>query len=199
MQKNSTNGKIFIVDDDESILKSLNRYFSSKDFEVLTYTNAADYIQDLDGHDVCLISDISMDEMDGLELQRHLNDKGSLRPIIFITAHGTVDKTKSALRHGAFDFIEKPFQPGDLLEKAEKAIEESKEIIQIFNRFETLTKKEKQIFEHVVKGLKNKEIGEVQFVSIATVETHRSRVMTKMNADSLPDLVKMSVQIHAII
>jgi FixJ family two-component response regulator len=185
---------IFIVDDEVEIRDSLERFFSYQGCRVSTYEDAQSYLDQLDQTQVgCLVSDIDMQDMSGLELQRHLNDINCVRPTIFMTGHASINIAIEAMKLGAFDFIEKPFDPDHLLQRIKVAIDSNREKIELINRYYTLTKKEREVFRCVVKGEKNKEMAESLYISMPTIEAHRSRVMRKMQAASLPDLVKMSV------
>lgn len=193
----STDKNVYIVDDDSTIRESLARFLSTHGFQVHTFANAKDYLHNLDQTTVgCLVSDIDMPEMTGLQLQRKLNDLKCVRPTIFITGHGNVNMAVEAMKIGAFDFIEKPFDPGLLMAKINLAIDKYQQKIQVLNRYQELTNKELEVCTCVVKGMKNREISETLFMSVPTVEAHRSKVMKKMQANSLPELVKMLVLIN---
>jgi FixJ family two-component response regulator len=188
---------VYIVDDDQEIRESLQKYFVFKGFEVNVYANAFAYLADLDERVVgCLVSDIDMEEMNGLVLQQRLNKLHSARPTIFITGYASVAKAIEAMKLGAFDFIEKPFDPDILIDKVLDAIQMSQEKIVTINRYQLLTEREVMVFKYVARGVRNKQISESMFISMPTVEAHRSKVMKKMQADSLSELVKMSVLIE---
>ena len=192
--------RVFIVDDDESVLSSLESYFSMKGYAVSTYNSALDF---LDGYDYkadiplgCLVSDINMDNMDGIELQTALNQRGFLLPTIFITGHADTNIAIKAMKLGAYDFIEKPFSPPELLKAVESAILDSTKSIEVNKRYLSLSKREKGVFSLIIKGYKNKNIAETLFISLATVEAHRAKIMKKMEADSFAELVTMSTLIN---
>jgi FixJ family two-component response regulator len=188
---------VYIVDDDQEIRESLQKYFVFKGFEVDVYAEASAYLADLDERVVgCLVSDIDMEEMNGLALQQRLNKLHSARPTIFITGYASVTKAIEAMKLGAFDFIEKPFDPDILIDKVLDAIQMSQEKIVTINRYQLLTGREVMVFKYVSHGARNKQISESMFISIPTVEAHRSKVMKKMQASSLSGLVKMSVLIE---
>lgn len=190
------NKKIYIVDDDIEIIESLARFLERHDFQVYTFSSAKDYLHNLDQASIgCLVSDIDMPEMTGLQLQRKLNDLQCVKPTIFITGHGNVNMAVEAMKIGAFDFVEKPFDPDLLMAKINLAISEYQYKIQVLSHYQELTKKELEVCACVVKGMKNREISETLFMSVPTVEAHRSKVMKKMQANSLPELVKMLVLI----
>ena len=185
---------VYIVDDEAEIRESLSRFFTYHGCQVEVFSDAKSYLDQLDQSQVgCLVSDIDMEEMNGLELQRHLQKINCIRPTIFMTGHGSVNLAVKAMKLGAIDFIEKPFDPNILLEKIKTCIDSNRKQIELLGRYRTLTKKECEIFECVAKGKKNKEMAENLCISMPTVEAHRSRVMKKMQASSLSELVKMSV------
>ena len=185
---------VYIVDDEQKVRDSLSKFLRLYGFKVKAYADAESYLYELDQDEIgCLISDIDMKDMDGLQLQRRLNEIKCIRPTIFITGHANVDIAVRAMKLGAVDFIEKPFDPDELAAKVGAAIDLFAERITILGCYRLLTKKEIEVFKHVAKGGKNRDIAEKLFISIPTVEAHRSRVMKKMQAGSLPELVKMSV------
>jgi FixJ family two-component response regulator len=185
---------VYIVDDEQKVRDSLSTFFSLHGFKVNTYADAESYLYELDQDEVgCLISDIDMEDMNGLQLQECLNEVGSIRPTIFITGHANIDVAIKAMKLGAVDFIEKPFDPDELVIKVIAAIEKFSDKMLISSCYRLLTKKEIEVFNLVARGDKNRSIAEKLFISIPTVEAHRSRVMKKMRAKSLPELVKMSV------
>ncbi|MCS5589491.1 MAG: response regulator [Candidatus Thioglobus sp.] len=195
--KNKELSVLYLIDDDKEIRDSLTIFFNVYDYNLVVFESALDYLDQVSHLDMkgCLISDISMEKMDGLELQRRLNKLGCIQPTIFITGHGDVNMAVKAMKLGAFDFIQKPFNPESLLEKVVKANKVFKDKLSVLSNYQTLTNRERSIFEQIVLGSKNKNIAEKLYISIPTVEAHRSRVMKKMKATSLPDLVKMSTYI----
>lgn len=188
---------VYLIDDDIEIIKSLSIFFNISDYQLITFDSAIDYLDQVSQVEMmgCLISDIVMDSMDGLELQRRLNKLGCIQPTIFITGHGSVDMAIQAMKLGAFDFIQKPFDPEILLEKVVEANNFFKEKMENLSKYQTLTNREDKVFRQVVLGLKNKDISKILSISIPTVEAHRSKVMQKMGADSLADLVKISLYV----
>ena len=195
-----TDRSVFIVDDDESVLGSLGNYFSMKGYVVSTYHSAIDFLKAYDyGAEVqlgCLVSDISMDHMDGIALQTELNERGFLLPTVFITGHADTNIAIQAMKLGAYDFIEKPFSPSDLLTAVESAILDKQKSIEINKRYLSLSKREKGVFSLIIAGYKNKNIAEKLFISLATVEAHRAKIMKKMEAGSFAELVTMSTLIN---
>jgi FixJ family two-component response regulator len=188
---------VFIVDDDKKVCDSLSNFFKLHDFEVSTYTSAQSYLDDLDRNYMgCLVSDIDMEDMTGLELQDSLNKIGCIRPTIFITGHANVNIAVEAMKLGALDFFEKPFDPDLLLAKVTDAINLFSEKIFILGCYNLLTQKEIEVFKLVISGDKNRSIAEKLFISIPTVEAHRSKVMKKMKVKSVAELVKLSTLLN---
>ena len=152
----------------------------------------------------CLVLDVQMPGLSGLELQRELTDAGISIPIIFITGHGDIPMSVRAMKAGAVEFLTKPFRDQDLLDAIEQAIDRDRElrkqqagIADLRDRFERLTPREREVMELVVAGLLNKQIAVRLGISEITVKLHRHQVMEKMKADSLADLVRMSEKLSA--
>jgi len=194
---NKTLPTLYLIDDDKEVRDSLSSFFRIYRYNVIVFESAIDYLDEVSHLDMkgCLISDVSMDGMDGLELQRRLMKLGCIQPTIFITGHGSVDMAVKAMQLGAFDFIQKPFDPEALLNKVVEANKVFKDRMSILENYQTLTQKEILVFNQVVSGSMNKNIADTLAISMPTVEAHRAKVMKKMKATSLPDLVKMSVYI----
>jgi FixJ family two-component response regulator len=189
---------IFIVDDDKSILRSLARLLRAADFKVVTFTSGQEY---LDRHDPdqpgCLISDLSMPGIDGLQLQSALSAAGELRPIIFLTGRGNIPSTVQAIQHGAVDFLTKPFNDVDLLAAIERAkvrdmqVRREQQQSAIINaNLKRLTPRERQVLAHVIAGRLNKQIAWTFGTKEKTIKVHRSRVMGKMKVRNVADLVR---------
>jgi FixJ family two-component response regulator len=188
-----------VIDDDEAVRSSLKLLLRSVKLPVTVYSSAQEflpkYMVDQPG---CLIVDVRMPGMSGLELQQQLNLRGAMVPVIFITGHGDISMAVEAMRQGAFDFIPKPFRDQDLLDRVQKALEKDaknrREISQtgrIKKQFETLTPREREVLELVTSGKPNKVMAADLGVSQRTIEIHRARVMEKMGANSLAQLVRM--------
>jgi len=191
---------VFLVDDDEAVRDALSIYLEGMGFTVRTFASAEAFLQGLGGLGYgVLVLDQRMAGMSGLELQSELNERGVQLPTIFITGHGDVPMSVKAMKAGAADFLEKPFRNSDLLASIEQLLvqdaarmEEIRLQARLTAKHNRLTPREKQVMECIVRGMSNKNIAELLKVSIRTVEVHRRRVMEKMDAASLPDLVRMA-------
>lgn len=206
MKKDNSTDKptVFIVDDDEPVRDSLRMLMRSVGLNAETFAGAAEFLQDYDGdRPGCLVLDIRMPGMSGMELQERLNDLHAIIPVIFITGHGDVPMAVKAIQHGAADFIQKPFRDQDLLDRINKAIEQDTsnraqllETRDIEERLANLTPREKEVLDLIVDGRPNKVIAADLDVSQRTVEIHRARVMDKMRASSLAHLVRMVMRLR---
>ena len=195
---------VFLVDDDEAVRDSLGLLMKSVDLTSRSFASAGDFLAEYDPDcPGCLILDIRMPGMSGMELQQKLIDMRAKLPIIFITGHGDIPMAVEAMQRGAVDFIPKPFRDGELLDRINKALENDRknrdslverEVIE--ERIEKLTQREKQVLELVVQGKANKVIAGDLEVSQRTVEIHRARVMEKMQVRSVAQLVRMVMQIQ---
>ncbi len=197
-------GKVHIVDDDEAVRKSLQMLFRTVGIDAVAHVSGDAFVEQFDDSgDGCILLDIRMPGMSGLEVQKQLRERGSNVPIIFITGHGDVPMAVEAMQLGAFDFVQKPFRDQDLMDRVSQALsqseeqrEETEQKHEIAQRYDSLTPREKEVMACVVKGQANKVIAMDRNVSQRTVEIHRARVMEKMQARSLADLVRMSIQIE---
>jgi RNA polymerase sigma factor (sigma-70 family) len=192
---------VFIVDDDQAVARSLRWLIESVQLKVETFASAQAF---LDGYAAakpgCLVLDVRMPGMSGIELQERLTVQRIRVPIIFITGHGDVQMAVRAVQAGAFDFIEKPFNDQDLLDRIQRAISfDSEQRARDSQRarlsalFASLTTREREVMDLVVEGMSNKAVANTLGLSAKTVEVHRAKVMEKMNARSVSDLVKMSM------
>ena len=192
---------VFVVDDDQAMRQSLKWLIESVGMDVETYASADEFMRDYyPGQAGCLLLDVRMPGMSGLELQEHFNEHDIRIPIIIITGHGDVPMSVRAMKAGAIDFIEKPFNDELLLESIRNALvydldqrTSQAELAEIAARLDQLTPREHEVMEMVTDGRSNKDIALALGVSAKTVEAHRARVMEKMKASSLPDLVKMAI------
>ena len=199
-----TEQTVYIVEDDEAVRDSLSLLLQSEGLPVSAYDRGsrflADWRPDMTG---CVVLDIRMPEMDGMELQEALVERGSDLPIIFVTGHGDVPLAVEAMRKGAVDFIEKPYHEEQLLEKIRGALSENAEHRQVreekqvtLERLAELTPREKEIMDRMIAGQANKVIAIELNISQRTVEIHRSRVMHKMGTHSLAQLVRMVLSVQ---
>ena len=194
-----TQATVFVVDDDPAIRFAMQALMDSVNLRHEIFGSATEFLEQVgDDRSGCLVLDIRMPGLGGLELQQELVDRGSTLPIIFITGHGDVPMAVEAMQKGAVDFIQKPFRDQDLLDRIGEAIktdrerrEAQRENAKVAERIAKLTKREHEVFDLVVTGKPNKVIAYELGVSQRTVEIHRARVMEKMQARSLADLVKM--------
>lgn len=190
---------VFIVDDDDAVRDSLGLLMKSVGLKARVFDSAESFMENYKPADTgCLVLDIRMPGMSGIELQRELSNRKWELPIIFITAHGDIPMAVEAVRNGALDFVQKPFDDKELVGKIEKALSESQqrqeddlERAEIRRRASTLTAREQEVMSQVVQGKANKVIAGDLGVSQRTVEIHRARVMEKMQAGSLAHLVRM--------
>ena len=196
---------IALIDDDEAVLDSLALYLARHDIEVSGFRRTEDFLAALDravSFD-CLVSDVRLPEMSGLDLVVRLVERRFAVPIILITGHGDVDMAVSAIKSGAFDFIEKPFDEARLLASIRNAVEkrlqnasDAAELEKLQARFDALTARQRQVMELTVSGLSNKEIAARLDISIKTVENHRAWVMERIGARNLADLVRMAMRVR---
>ena len=200
-EKNAT---IFIVDDDEAIRDSLDMLLKTVDLNTTTFGSGDEFLEAYDPDwEGCILLDIRMPGTSGMEVQKRLAESGCSIPIIFITGHGDIPMAVEAMHIGAFDFIQKPFRDQDLLDRIDQALTTSDEQEQqsarkktVQNQFQTLTPREQEVMQFVVHGSANKVIAMDLGVSQRTVEIHRARVMEKMQARSLAELVRMALLIE---
>jgi len=194
---------VYVVDDDLSVRKGLARLIKSVGYRVMTFASAKAYLKNTpcEGPS-CLVLDVRMPEISGIDLQKRLASSTLDLPVIFITGHGTVPMSVKALKAGAVDFIEKPFDEQTLLDAISAAIERDKaakqeraDILKIKKNLGSLTPRENEVFHLVVQGRLNKQIAAETGTSEKTVKVHRARVMKKMQADSLADLVRMATKV----
>lgn len=197
---------VFIIDDDPSIRRSLERLIRLAGYEVETYASATDFLaRDLYDGPCCLVLDVRMPGLTGLDLQEELNNAHLDLPIVFITGHGDIPMSVKAMKAGAVDFLPKPFEEEELLdaigrslEKHVRSREERAERASIERRVASLTPREYQVFTLVVTGLLNKQSAAVLGVTEKTVKVHRARVMQKMEVVSLAELARLAERLGSI-
>jgi two-component system response regulator FixJ len=196
---------IALIDDDEAVLDSLALYLARHDVKASRFKRTEDFLAALNGAPPfdCVVSDVRLPGMSGLDLVRMLGERRFAAPIILITGHGDIDMAVSAIKIGAFDFIEKPFDEARLLASIRNAVEKSRqnasdaaEVERLQARFDSLTARQRQVMELTVAGLSNKEIALKLDLSVKTVENHRAWVMERIGARNLADLVRMAMQLR---
>ena len=194
-------GTVYVVDDDEGVRDSLQWLLEGKDYRVRCYDSAETFLSRYDAREVaCLIVDIRMGGMTGLELQDRLVERKSPLPIVFITGHGDVPMAVDTMKKGAMDFIQKPFQEEALVNLVERMLEQAKETFSEHQQSASrdallakLTTREAQVLERIVAGRLNKQIADDLGISIKTVEAHRANIMEKLNANTVADLLKIAL------
>jgi FixJ family two-component response regulator len=192
---------VFVVDDDAAVRKGLKFFLRTAGYTVEVFPSAASFLENYDARrGGCLLLDVRMPAMTGLELQQQLNIRGWRIPVIFITGHGTVSLAIAAMKAGAFDFIEKPLREQALLETIERSLhwndmayEERLQRATLEARVALLTTREREVFELVAAGEPNKIIARRLGISFRTVELHRAHITEKLQARSLSDLIRMAI------
>jgi two-component system response regulator FixJ len=194
--------RVYVIDDDEAVRDSMGMLLESVDLPYRCFPSADNFIAEHDGTERgCLVLDIRMPGMTGLELQQRLAQIGSSLPIIFITGHGDVPMAVEAMRQGALDFLRKPVNEADFLERIGYALDQETgnwrqkhDHEQSQQRLATLTEREREVFQRVAEGQANKAVAGELGISERTVEVHRSQVMKKLGARSLAQLVRLYLQ-----
>jgi RNA polymerase sigma factor (sigma-70 family) len=194
---------VMVVDDDAGVRNAMRILLKSVGIDAMVYGSAQEFLGAWQPSQAgCLVLDIRMPGMSGLELQQQLNLRGAVVPVIFMTGHGDIPMAVEAMQHGAFDFLQKPFRDQDLLDRIQRAIardaerrESLGEHARIEAHLESLTAREREVLDLMVKGKQNKQIAQDLGVSPRTIEIHRSRVMEKMDAHSVAELVRMMLDL----
>jgi len=193
---------VFVVDDDQAVRNSLRWLIETNGLRAHEFDSAGAFLSSYDPNTPgCLILDIRMPGMDGLELQDHLNSQGINIPTIFVTGHADVPMAIRAIKSGGFDFLEKPFDDQVLMTRIQQAIKDDSQRRRepdvqhiVLQRVNKLTQRERQVMDRVAAGMSNKQIAEDLGLSPKTIEVYRARVMHKMEADNLASLVRMLVR-----
>jgi FixJ family two-component response regulator len=191
---------VFVIDDDPSVLKSLARLLRSLELNVDTFVSPQEFLEQLKpGLHGCLILDIEMPDLSGIELQQELTARGNELPVIFLTGHGDIPKTVQAMKQGAVDFLTKPVHDQDLIEAIHSALEKNRinrqaraERFEIQTRLATLTPRELEVLGHVVSGRLNKQIAADLGTVEKTIKVHRAHLMSKLKVRSLAELVRLA-------
>jgi two-component system response regulator FixJ len=195
-------GKVYVIDDDDAMRDSLDFLLSSADFHVALFDSALNFLNALSTIDFgCVVSDVRMPGIDGIELLKRLKSGGSLFPVVIMTGHGDVPLAVEAMKLGAADFLEKPFEDDRLigmietaLRQAEPGIKGEAVTIEIQSRIASLSPRERQVMDGLVAGFSNKLIAREYDISPRTIEVYRANVMTKMQAASLSELVRLAMR-----
>ncbi|WP_163340544.1 response regulator transcription factor [Desulfopila sp. IMCC35008] len=196
----TSKAKVYIVEDDASFSDSMETLLSISGFEVETFACGFTFLTDAEiSYPGCLLLDVKLPDIDGLHLQQCLRNKGSILPIVFMTGHGSIPMGVKAIKKGAIDFLAKPFKPEELLQAVDEAIERNcadmhqlREKDQINELIKTLTPREKEVLTWVITGQLNKQIAYELGTKEKTIRVHRSRMMQKLKASSVAELVRLA-------
>jgi two-component system, LuxR family, response regulator FixJ len=198
----SHRGKVYVIDDDEAMRDSLDFMLGAADFHVTVFGSAHQFLDALSSIEFgCVVSDVRMPGIDGIELLKRLKASPSLFPVLIMTGHGDVPLAVEAMKLGAMDFLEKPFEDDRLIGMIEAALKKAEPdakaegiTIEIATRVTSLTPRERQVMEGLIAGLSNKQIARDYDISPRTIEVYRANVMTKMQAGSLSELVRLAIR-----
>ena len=196
----NTTPLVVVIDDDESVRKSLSRLLKTANLDVATYANAQALLQaEFSDRPTCILMDLRMPQMNGLELQEALARGGWVAPIVFLSGHGDVASVTRAMKAGAVDFLQKPVEEDRLLQAVNQALErarlaqtENHRRREIETKMALLTPREREVFQYVVSGWLNKQVALELGVTEKTIKVHRARVMAKMDVGSLAELVRLA-------
>jgi FixJ family two-component response regulator len=203
-QGKDKNAVIYVVDDDDGMRRALSVLMMTVGYRPVAFARPEEFLEKYDpGQPGCLVLDVRMPEMSGLEVQQHLNRMGAMIPIILVTGHGDIPMAVQAMKDGAFDFLQKPFRDQDLLDRINGALKldaknraSVEKHAELKQRAESLTPREREVMARVVDGQANKVIAIDLGLSERTVEIHRANVMDKMGARSIAHLVRMHLTLH---
>jgi FixJ family two-component response regulator len=196
--------KVMVVDDDAGVRNAMRALLKSVGLDNQLFASAQEFLTAYQpSHRGCLVLDIRMPGMSGLELQQQLNLRGAVIPVIFMSGHADIPMAVEAMQHGAFDFLQKPFRDQDLLDRIQRAIARDAELRRSLGEHERikahlgeLTPREREVLDLMTQGLQNKSIAQKLAISPRTIEIHRARVMEKMNAHSVAELVRMMMDMN---
>ena len=197
---NDASQMVFLIDDEPSVLKALARVIGATGFRTASFSSPQSFLEQYEpAARGCIVLDVSMPGFTGLELQQALIEKNCSLPIVFLTARGDIPTSVRAMKHGAVDFLTKPVDDNDLIAAVDRALAREAtdhvrraQITELQMRFSTLTSREQEVLGHVIAGRLNKQIAAVLGTTEKTVKVHRARVMDKMQAQSLAELVRLS-------
>lgn len=202
----ASRGKVYVIDDDEAMRDSLNFLLGAADFDVTLFESAQQFLEVAAGVDFgCVVSDVRMPGVDGIEMLKRLKASRSTLPVLIMTGHGDVPLAVEAMKLGAIDFLEKPFEDDRLIGMVDVALKQGAsgarteaETQDIATRVASLSPRERQVMEGLVAGLSNKMIARDYDISPRTIEVYRANVMTKMQAGSLSELVRLAMRAGAV-
>lgn len=194
----ATEGTVFLLDDEPGMVKALTRLLKAEGFTVQGFTSAKTFLESYRAEDLsCLVLDIAMPELNGLELQQRLTQAGILLPIVFLTGRGDIPMSVQAIKSGAVDFLTKPVKAADLIRAVRAAMQRAvdqrdliAEMALLRERYSRLTPRQREVMEHVVAGRLNKQIAADLGTGEQTIKVHRAQVMEKMEVESVADLVR---------
>ena len=197
-------GTVFLLDDEPGLVKALTRLLKAEGFNVRGFTSVKTFLESYRAEELgCLVLDVAMPELNGLDLQRRLTHLGVLLPIVFLTGHGDVPMSVQAIKAGAVDFLIKPVKDINLLRAVRAALQRAAdqrdliaEVAWLHQCYSRLTPREREVMEQVVAGLLNKQIAADLGTGEQTIKIHRARVMEKMGVESLPDLVRAAERLQ---
>jgi len=202
---NDASPVVFVVDDDPSVATALKRLIRSVGLDAQIFRTAEEFLRVARPEvPACLVLDVRLPGVSGLDLQQKLVEAGLLIPVVFITGHGDIPMTVRAMKAGAVEFLPKPFREQDLLDAIQRAIRQDRsarqqraEMLALRRRYESLTPREGEVFRLVASGMPNKQVAATLGMSEKTIKVHRGRIMHKMQAESLPDLVRMAGKLES--
>jgi two-component system response regulator FixJ len=202
----SHRGKVYVIDDDDAMRDSLDFMLGTADFHVTLFESAHNFLETLSSIEFgCVVSDVRMPGIDGIELLKRLKASLSLLPVVIMTGHGDVPLAVEAMKLGAVDFLEKPFEDDRLIGMIEAALRQAEPgakseamTLEIASRIATLSPRERQVMDGLIAGLSNKLIAREYDISPRTIEVYRANVMTKMQAASLSELVRLAMRAGAL-